>query len=56
MKFDIIIENLEKSYGTVKAVDGLNLHVDQGKMVGLIGPDGAGKTTTMRILCGFAGG
>jgi ABC-2 type transport system ATP-binding protein len=33
-------------------VDGLNLQVRAGEMVGLVGPDGAGKTTTMRLLCG----
>ena len=34
------------------AVDGVTLHVQAGEIVGLVGPDGAGKTTTMRLLCG----
>jgi ABC-2 type transport system ATP-binding protein len=45
-------ENLVKSFGDLRAVDGLNLQVRAGEMVGLVGPDGAGKTTTMRLLCG----
>jgi len=46
-------ENLVKTFGpTVRAVDGLNLRVRAGEMVGLVGPDGAGKTTAMRLLCG----
>jgi ABC-2 type transport system ATP-binding protein len=43
---------LKKYYGTVHAVDGLNLRVEAGEIYGLVGPDGAGKTTTMRLLCG----
>lgn len=45
-------ENLVKTFGDLRAVDGLNLQVRAGEMVGLVGPDGAGKTTTMRVLCG----
>jgi len=45
-------ENLVRTFGDVHAVDGLNLQVRAGEMVGLVGPDGAGKTTTMRLLCG----
>lgn len=45
-------EDLHKHFGAVRAVDGLNLRVRAGEMVGLVGPDGAGKTTTMRLLCG----
>src|SRR5512143_111553 len=45
-------ENLVKTFGTLRAVDGLSLQVRAGEMVGLVGPDGAGKTTTMRLLCG----
>ncbi len=43
---------LVKTFGTLRAVDGLDLHVQPGEMVGLVGPDGAGKTTVMRVLCG----
>ncbi len=53
MMFDIEIKNLRKSFGDVTAVDNLNLQVKPGEMVGLIGPDGAGKTTTIRMLCGL---
>jgi len=48
----IEVKNLSKSYGGVPAVNGLDLQVRSGEMVGLVGPDGAGKTTTMRLLCG----
>ncbi len=44
---------LVKSFGDVKAVSGLDLTVEKGEIFGLIGPDGAGKTTTMRILAGI---
>ena len=49
----IEVESLEKSYGDTVAVAGLSFGVAPGEIVGLIGPDGAGKTTTMRILCGL---
>ncbi len=45
-------QNLVKSFGPLHAVDGLDLQVRAGEMVGLVGPDGAGKTTAMRLLCG----
>ncbi len=49
----IKIENLHKSYKDVKAVRGISLNIEKGEMFGIIGPDGAGKTTTIRILCGL---
>lgn len=49
----IEIENLHKSYGDVKAVKGIDMQINKGEMFGLVGPDGAGKTTTIRILCGL---
>ncbi|MFH1680324.1 MAG: ABC transporter ATP-binding protein [Candidatus Eisenbacteria bacterium] len=49
----IRVENLRKSYGETIALAGVSLEVRRGEMVGLIGPDGAGKTTLMRILCGL---
>jgi ABC-2 type transport system ATP-binding protein len=54
MNAEILLETeqLVKAFGTFCAVDGLNLQVRAGEMVGLVGPDGAGKTTTMRLLCG----
>lgn len=41
----IEIDRISKSYGTVKALDGISLSVSEGELFGLIGPDGAGKTT-----------
>jgi len=49
----IEVDALEKRYGDTVAVAGLSFRVNAGEIVGLIGPDGAGKTTTMRILCGL---
>ena len=46
----ITIDNISKSYGRLKALDGVSLEVKPGELFGLIGPDGAGKTTLMRIL------
>jgi ABC-2 type transport system ATP-binding protein len=44
--------NLSKSFGELRAVDNIDLQVDAQEIYGLVGPDGAGKTTTMRLLCG----
>ena len=49
----IDIRGLEKSYGPVKALDGLDLSVRRGEVHGFLGPNGAGKTTTLRILLGL---
>ena len=46
----IEVRNLNKSFGTVKAVDDLSFSVAAGEVYGLLGPNGAGKTTTLRIL------
>lgn len=46
----INIQHISKSYGEVKAVSDISLEIQQGELFGLIGPDGAGKTTLMRIL------
>jgi len=43
---------ISKSFGNVCAVNNLNLYVPGGEIYGLVGPDGAGKTTSLRILCG----
>lgn len=53
MENAIVINNLLKSYHEVKAVRGISFEVHKGEMFGLVGPDGAGKTTTIRILCGL---
>ena len=48
----IRVLNLWKRYGTVEAVRGIDLEVDEGEIFGLIGPDGAGKTSTFQVLAG----
>ncbi len=49
----IEIESLHKNYGSVEAVKGISLEIKSGEMFGLIGPDGAGKTTIIRTMCGL---
>ncbi len=46
------ITNLKVAYGGIKAVKGVDLHVDEGELVTLIGSNGAGKTTTMKAITG----
>lgn len=48
----IIVEGLTKSFPNVRAVDHLSFDVQPGEIFGLVGPDGAGKTTTLRMLAG----
>src|SRR6266700_382557 len=45
--------DLEKSYGTIKAIDGVSMTVEKGELFCLVGPDGSGKSSTIRILCGI---
>jgi len=47
------LERVTKRFGATEAVSGVSYAVDRGEMFGLIGPDGAGKTTTIRLLCGL---
>ena len=49
----IEIRGLTRRFGALTAVDHLNLTVSRGEIFGLVGPDGAGKTTTLRMLCGL---
>jgi ABC-2 type transport system ATP-binding protein len=49
----IDINSLSRSYGEIKAVDNISFSINKGEMFGLVGPDGAGKTTTIRVLCGL---
>ncbi|MEV4714867.1 ABC transporter ATP-binding protein [Micromonospora sp. NPDC049374] len=49
----IDIHHLDKSFGRVKALDGLDLRVESGTVHGFLGPNGAGKSTTIRILLGL---
>jgi len=46
-------EDLTRKFGSLTALDSLNLQVQEGEIFGLVGPDGAGKTTTMRLLTGI---
>src|SRR6187431_3253736 len=46
----IVVEGLEKSYGSVKALCGVDFTARTGTVLGLLGPNGAGKTTAVRIL------
>ncbi|MBD2489812.1 ABC transporter ATP-binding protein [Aulosira sp. FACHB-615] len=47
----VLIQNLQKRYGTVEAVKDVSFEVEPGEIFGLLGPNGAGKTTTLRALC-----
>ena len=49
----IQIAGLEKSFGAVRALDGLDLEVEAGEVHGFLGPNGAGKSTTIRVLLGL---
>ena len=49
----IRIENLVKSFGAKRAVDGVSFNVERGEVLGFLGPNGAGKSTTMRMITGF---
>jgi ABC-2 type transport system ATP-binding protein len=49
----IVLDRVVKRYGATTALAGLSLEVKRGEMYGLIGPDGAGKTTAIRLMCGL---
>ncbi|MCL0065429.1 ABC transporter ATP-binding protein, partial [Dehalococcoidia bacterium] len=46
----IVLEDVSKHYGKTTALSGLSLKVKEGEILGLVGPDGAGKTTTLKII------
>src|SRR4030042_5317273 len=50
---EISVHDLKKNYISVKALCGVSFEIQKQELFGLIGPDGAGKTTLMRILCGL---
>ena len=50
MQYPIKIDGLTKRYGALTALDGVSFEVGKGELFGLIGPDGAGKTTLFRLL------
>jgi ABC-2 type transport system ATP-binding protein len=49
----ISVQNLVKTFGTKRAVDGVTFQVERGEVLGFLGPNGAGKSTTMRMITGF---
>ncbi len=49
----ITAKNLTRRFGSKSALDSINLNVERGELFGLIGPDGAGKTTFFRIVAGI---
>jgi len=49
----IKVRDVKKSFGSIKAVDGVSLNVEKGEVLGFLGPNGAGKTTTMRLITGY---
>ncbi|MGO9081861.1 MAG: ABC transporter ATP-binding protein [Streptosporangiaceae bacterium] len=53
MPVTISARELRKSYGSLRAVDGVSLQVEQGEFVAILGPNGAGKTTTLEIIEGL---
>ena len=49
----IRIDNLVKTFGAKRAVDGISFNVERGEVVGFLGPNGSGKSTTMRMITGY---
>ncbi len=53
MENAIEIKEVKKTYGDINAIDNISFDVEKNKVFGIVGPDGAGKTTLIRILCGL---
>jgi ABC-2 type transport system ATP-binding protein len=49
----VVVHGLRKTFGTMVAIEGLDLTIHRGEVFGLLGPNGSGKTTTIRMLCGL---
>ena len=47
------LENLHRDFGTVKALNGINISLGEGEFLSLLGPSGCGKTTALRLVAGF---
>jgi ABC-2 type transport system ATP-binding protein len=54
MEYILTTENLTKTYGNHKAADKINIHIKKGEVYGLIGRNGAGKTTILKMICGLS--
>jgi lipoprotein-releasing system ATP-binding protein len=46
----ITLHNITKSFGTLQVLKGIDLHIDKGEVVSIVGPSGAGKTTLLQIM------
>jgi ABC-type Fe3+/spermidine/putrescine transport system ATPase subunit len=53
MAKNLILEDVSKSFGKVRAVRNIDLEVREGRFITLLGPSGCGKTTTLRLIAGF---
>ena len=53
MTFAIDVEDLSKRFGALQAVNHISIQIEQGHITGFLGPNGSGKTTTLRMLCGL---
>jgi putative spermidine/putrescine transport system ATP-binding protein len=49
----LVLENLHRDFGTVKALNGINITIGEGEFLSLLGPSGCGKTTALRLVAGF---
>src|SRR4051812_49686203 len=47
------LQNLHRDFGTVKALDGIEIQLGEGEFLSMLGPSGCGKTTTLRLVAGF---
>ena len=49
----LIVENINKRYGNIQAVEDVSFSLKKGEIVGFLGPNGAGKSTSLKIICGY---